>query len=151
MVLCTICDEGIPKPGRRAHGKKPVNCGGACLTAYVEEHTAACQGKKVAYGTGMAPIPDEEASRAKSWNNSEDCSNGANKVFTEILNVRENGREGKTIHGHNLPTFAKANSRGFYPQPQFLSRKANTGHDSSRTLATTETRHSLTVARPTRP
>lgn len=59
MAICLICGEEIPKVKRCAHGKKPTNCGGACLTAYVEEHTATCEGKNVTGDKEKAKISQE--------------------------------------------------------------------------------------------
>jgi hypothetical protein len=59
MAICLICDEEIPKAKRCGHGKKPINCGGACLTAYVEEHMAVCEGKNVTGDKGKAKISHE--------------------------------------------------------------------------------------------
>src|SRR5271155_5575283 len=60
MAICLICYEKIPKVKRCAHGKKPTNCGGACLTAYVEEHMATCEGKNVTGDKEKAEISQEE-------------------------------------------------------------------------------------------
>ena|SRR5271156_3410505 len=76
MAICLICDEEIPKVKRCAHGKKPTNCGGACLTAYVEEHMATCEGKNVTGDKEKVKISQEEAGTtqaAKDEDNNEDA------------------------------------------------------------------------------
>lgn len=64
MAICLICDEEIPKVKRCAHGKKPTNCGGACLTAYVEEHMTTCEGKNVTGDKEKAEISQEVGTQA---------------------------------------------------------------------------------------
>lgn len=64
MAICLICYEEIPKVKRCAHGKKPTNCGGACLTAYVEEHMATCEGKNVTGDKEKAEISQEVGTQA---------------------------------------------------------------------------------------
>lgn len=54
MPVCLNCEELTPRPKKCARRKKPVNCGGPCLTAYVEEHIVTWQGKKVESDKGLA-------------------------------------------------------------------------------------------------
>jgi hypothetical protein len=72
MAICLICDEEIPKAKRCAHGKKPTNCGGACLTAYVEEHMATCEGKNVTGDKEKAKVSQGEVGTAQAAKGEED-------------------------------------------------------------------------------
>ena len=72
MAICLICDEEIPKVKRCAHGKKPTNCGGACLTAYVEEHMATCRGKNVTGDKEKAKVSQEEVRTTQAVKYEED-------------------------------------------------------------------------------
>jgi hypothetical protein len=111
MVVCTICNELIPRAKKCAHGKKPVNCGGACLTAYVEEHIATCQGKKVTNYKGKAKISEEEAFRVKSVKDGEDNSGKADDGFTATVDVSEKNHGAEKIDRRTLLTFMRASSR----------------------------------------
>lgn len=94
MVICVTCDEEIPKAKRCAHGKKPTNCDGACLTAYVEEHMAACEGKN---GTGdkrRAKVSQDTAKVAQAAKDDKDNNEGAIDLVAEGADV---GTKGLTV------------------------------------------------------
>ena len=87
MAICVTCDEEIPKARRCAHGKKPTNCGGACLTAYVEEHMTACEGKNVTGDKGRAKVSRDEAEIARAVKYDEDNNENAIDLVTESTDV----------------------------------------------------------------
>jgi MYND finger len=94
MVICVTCDEEIPKAKRCAHGKKPTNCGGVCLTAYVEEHMATCEGKN---GTGdkrRAKVSQDKAKVAQAAKDDKDNNEDAIDLVAEGADV---GAKGLTV------------------------------------------------------
>lgn len=91
MAICIIRDEEIPKAKRCAHGKKPTNCGGACLTAYVEEHMAACEGKNVTGDKGEAKISQDEVEIAQAAKDDENNNEDAIDLVAEGADVSAKG------------------------------------------------------------
>jgi hypothetical protein len=87
MAICLICDEEIPKAKRCAHGKKPTNCGGACLTAYMEEHMATCEGKNVTGDKEKAEISQEEVRTTHAAKGGEGNNENATDLVTEVADV----------------------------------------------------------------
>jgi NACalpha-BTF3-like transcription factor len=87
MTICPICDEEIPKVKRCAHGKKPTNCGGACLKAYVEEHMAICEGKNVTGDKEKAKISQEEVGTTQAVKDEEGNNEDAIELVAEDADV----------------------------------------------------------------
>lgn len=120
MAICIICDEEIPKAKRCAHGKKPTNCGGACLTAYEEEHMAACEGKNITGDKGEAKISQDEVEIAQAAKDDENNNDDAIGLVAEGADVsaKPNGEAKDEI---DLLTL------GGYLLSLHLERRRNTG------------------------
>ena len=99
MVVCTVCEKDITRVKRCAHGKKPVNCGGPCLTAYVGEHEAMCEGKKTLRDKGKAKGVGEGVGPAKLAKDGEDNTEAAQAV---------SGNDLDRIDLQSLPAFRSA-------------------------------------------
>ena len=94
MAICVTCNEEIPKAKRCAHGKKPTNCGGACLTAYVKEHMAACKGKNGTGDKGRAKVSQDEAKVAQAAKDDKDNNEDTIDLVAEGADV---GAKGLTV------------------------------------------------------